>query len=50
MNTCEMCDYWCEIKEEESLGECRRFPPTMFLGYVQRYKDSDGCGEWSFTE
>ena len=43
--TCSLCRYWKQIAGEDSLGECRRFPPMLATDGCVR----DGNGIWPDT-
>jgi hypothetical protein len=46
MNTCEKCKFWLIAgKEDDGLGACRRFPPTI-LSAGESYWAITSCEDW----
>ena len=49
LDTCSTCAHFHRFAGE-ARGECRRFPPTVFVGGYNKWPQisaHDGCGEWT---
>lgn len=58
MKVCENCKYYSPYEDGDSIGECRRYPPRIFVIGQDRVKEGcwpdvvncSWCGEFEQTQ